>query len=267
MLAFSHRKVDYNMITDDKLDIYSKAINEALIPVGKEYGLKLECGDIIYNAYEVTFKLHGLVQTDSVDGQLEVFRQRAGIYGFKPEDYGKEFVDGNKQFRFIGFKESARKNSCQLLCLNNNKIYKASPDRVRLMLNKAQPEPGLQEKTSQEESTAARKIISYFVAECMEIYSLGEYHENLTVNQAIEIYNTIPAERRNSIKGIGVTIHTSGQPEYTDSHYDLLLLGELNPDALDLAGEDKRMVSDAYQNLISCLNEKGIAYATKNTTK
>lgn len=251
------------MITDDKLKLYRKAINEALIPIETEYGLELDCGDAIYNAFEVTFKLHGLVKTDSEDGQFEVFRQRAGIFGFKPEDYGKEYVDGNKRFRFIGFNENARKNSCQLLCLNNNRIYVAPPEHIRFMLNKAQSEPGLQRKTSQKESVAARKIVSYFVAECMEIYSLGEYHENLTAEQAVEIYNTIPAERKQSIKGIGVTIHTSGQPEFTDSHYDLLLLGELDPDVLDFAGEDKQLVADAYQNLTNCLNEKGIAYTIK----
>lgn len=100
------------------------------------------------------------------------------------------------------------------------------------------------------------KTITFFVAECMEIYSLGEYHEKLTVEKAVEIYNRIPSERRNAIKGIGVIIHLKGQPEYTDSHYDLMHLGKMDPDVLEYAGEDEPLVREAYQALVDCLKKK-----------
>ena len=37
----------------------------------------------------------------------------------------------------------------------------------------------------------------------MEFPSLGEYHENLSLMEAVELYQAIPAERMNGIKGIG----------------------------------------------------------------
>lgn len=45
--------------------------------------------------------------------------------------------------------------------------------------------------------------VTYYVAECMEFPSLGEYHENLSLQDAIRRYEAISAERMNGIKGIG----------------------------------------------------------------
>lgn len=45
--------------------------------------------------------------------------------------------------------------------------------------------------------------ISFYVAECMEYPVMGEYHENLTLQEAYELYESIPAERINGVKGIG----------------------------------------------------------------
>lgn len=46
--------------------------------------------------------------------------------------------------------------------------------------------------------------ISFYVAECMEFPVLGEYHENIeTLQEAMELYEKIPADRMNGVKGIG----------------------------------------------------------------
>ena len=45
--------------------------------------------------------------------------------------------------------------------------------------------------------------LTYYVAECMEFPNLGEYHDNLSLEEAVCIYQEIPAERMNGIKGIG----------------------------------------------------------------
>ena len=45
--------------------------------------------------------------------------------------------------------------------------------------------------------------LTYYVAECMEFSNLGEYHDNLSLEEAVRIYQEIPAERMNGIKGIG----------------------------------------------------------------
>lgn len=48
--------------------------------------------------------------------------------------------------------------------------------------------------------------ISFYAAECMEFTNVGEYHNNLTLDEAIKHYEAIPAERMNGIKGIGFTL-------------------------------------------------------------
>lgn len=45
--------------------------------------------------------------------------------------------------------------------------------------------------------------ISFYVAECMEYPVMGEHHENLTLQEAYELYQKIPPERINGVKGIG----------------------------------------------------------------
>ena len=40
----------------------------------------------------------------------------------------------------------------------------------------------------------------------MEFPNLGEYHDNLSLEEAIRIYQEIPAERMNGIKGIGFVL-------------------------------------------------------------
>ena len=53
------------------------------------------------------------------------------------------------------------------------------------------------------ETVSKEETIRYYVAECMEFPNLGEYHDNLSLEEAVRIYHEIPAERMNGIKGIG----------------------------------------------------------------
>ena len=48
--------------------------------------------------------------------------------------------------------------------------------------------------------------ISFYVAACMEFPVLGEYHEVQTFEEAVKIYESIPGERMNGIKGIGFNL-------------------------------------------------------------
>lgn len=114
---------------------------------------------------------------------------------------------------------------------------------------------------------SAKKVISYYVAECMEFSNLGEYHDNLTADQAVEIYERIPPERRNAIKGIGITIHIQGQPDYTDHHFEIMHLYEMDADAIEYAGEDRPLVLEAYQALLDCLKRRGICYCVNKGDK
>lgn len=52
------------------------------------------------------------------------------------------------------------------------------------------------------ETPAPEATISFYVAECAEFPVMGEFHDNLTLEQALEVYDKIPAERMNGIKSI-----------------------------------------------------------------
>ena len=47
------------------------------------------------------------------------------------------------------------------------------------------------------EKPAPEASISFYVAECAEFPVMGEFHDNLTLEQALEVYDKIPAERMN----------------------------------------------------------------------
>lgn len=45
---------------------------------------------------------------------------------------------------------------------------------------------------------------------------------------------------------------------FTDGHYDLMQLGEMLPDVLEYAGEDKELVTVSYEALRRYLEGKGL---------
>ena len=71
---------------------------------------------------------------------------------------------------------------------------------------KVEPEPAPIEQPADAAKVSDRQQtgdLTYYVAECMEFPNLGEYHDDLSLEEAVRIYQEIPAERMNGIKGIG----------------------------------------------------------------
>ena len=81
------------------------------------------------------------------------------------------------------------------------------------------------------QNPAADAQITFYVAECMEFSNLGELHENLTLQEAFAIYDRIPAERMNGIKGIGFELKDGS---IYDGQFPLMEAGRLSTDAIDL---------------------------------
>lgn len=74
--------------------------------------------------------------------------------------------------------------------------------------------------------------ISFYVAECMEFPVMGEYHDNLSLQEALKIYENIPADRMHGIKGIGFMLHDGSI--YDDMEYELMSADKIREDMLDL---------------------------------
>ena len=60
------------------------------------------------------------------------------------------------------------------------------------------------------ERPALEETLSFYVAECLEFTFAGEFHDHLTMEEALEAYDKIPSERMNADKCIGFCIEEDG---------------------------------------------------------
>ena len=83
----------------------------------------------------------------------------------------------------------------------------------------------------------------------------GEYYENLTLEEAVEKYKTIPADRIHGIKGIGFCLKDGS---IYDGEYELMSGGKISKDLIDLVPHYKEspLVQKAMRDLERILAEK-----------
>ena len=60
------------------------------------------------------------------------------------------------------------------------------------------------------ERPAPEETLNFYVAECLEFTFAGEFHDHLTMEEALEAYDKIPSERMNADKCIGFCIEEDG---------------------------------------------------------
>ena len=96
------------------------------------------------------------------------------------------------------------------------------------------------------------QTLTFYVAECMEFPSLGEYHDHLTFQEAVRLYESIPSERMNGIKGIGFVLHTEGTDEDLDTSMGILEGQTIDVDTINMVPElrDHPLVQQAIRDLI-----------------
>lgn len=102
--------------------------------------------------------------------------------------------------------------------------------------------------------------LTFYVAECMEFPSLGEYHENLTLDEAVRLYEAIPAERLNAVKGIGFRLESDGI--YDGSEFPILSGNTIDVDSINIVDyfRDSPLVQKAVEDLISALPDKEVEW-------
>ena len=106
---------------------------------------------------------------------------------------------------------------------SNNKESPIARDAMVLMEKLTGKDYNISEET---EAT-----ITFYVAECTEFPVLGEYHERLeTLQEAMELYEKIPAERMNGIKGIGFRLEDGS---IYDGNFDLMVMGEMQTEFIN----------------------------------
>ena len=87
-----------------------------------------------------------------------------------------------------------------------------------------------------EERTKAVEVqmegtITFYVAECMEFPVMGEFHDGLSLDEAIKVYESIPSDRMHGIKGIGFDLQDDS---IYSGQYELFSGGKVLYDSIDL---------------------------------
>ena len=107
-----------------------------------------------------------------------------------------------------------------------------------------------------------QNTITFYVAECMEFPSLGESHENLTLDEALKIYESIPAERMSAIKGIGFDLQDGSDYE---GKYGLMYYGRVERENVEMIQHYKE--NHAIQNALDKLEKYCETSADKTVEK
>ena len=105
--------------------------------------------------------------------------------------------------------------------------------------------------------------LTYYVAECMEFPNLGEYHDNLSLEEAVRIYREIPAERMNGIKGIGFELKDGSDYE---GPFPILTGQTIDLDTIQAIDyyRDNPLVQKAVKELAAAMPEMEVLGADAN---
>ena len=132
---------------------------------------------------------------------------------------------------------------------------------------KVEPEPAPIEQPEDAAKVSDRQQtgdLTYYVAECMEFPNLGEYHDNLSLEEAIRIYQEIPAERMNGIKGIGFELKDGSDYE---GPFPILTGQTIDLDTIQAIDyyRDNPLVQKAVKELAAAMPEMEVlgAHATQ----
>ena len=131
---------------------------------------------------------------------------------------------------------------------------------------KAEPETAPIEQpadAAQVSDTEPTGNLTYYVAECMEFPNLGEYHDNLSLEEAIRIYQEIPAERMNGIKGIGFELKDGSDYE---GPFPILTGQTIDLDTIQAIDyyRDNPLVQKAVKELAASMPEMEVLGADAN---
>ena len=113
------------------------------------------------------------------------------------------------------------------------------------------------------EAVSKANSLRYYVAECMEFPNLGEYHDNLSLEEAVRIYHEIPAERMNGIKGIGFELKDGSDYE---GPFPILTGHTIYLDTIQSIDyyRDHPLVQKAVQELAAAMPEMEVLGADAN---
>lgn len=99
--------------------------------------------------------------------------------------------------------------------------------------------------------------ITFYVAECGEFHNMGEYHEGIeTIEEALALYDQIPADRMNAVKSIGFEL--SDGSIYDGMPCDILSGEEVLHDIIDSTQHfrESPLVQKALADIQTAMDER-----------
>lgn len=81
--------------------LMESAVSDALGNVGEAFGVEFKAGRGQFSPTQFTFRLHVTI-AGAEPQEAQDFRQYADLYGLKPDDLGRTFLDRNRRFTIVG---------------------------------------------------------------------------------------------------------------------------------------------------------------------
>lgn len=106
---------------------------QAVAELEEKYSITLEAGSISYDANEFSMKVSA-TRAD-VDVEKANFIRDCMSYGFKPEDYLRQFTDARKTYELTGFNHKARTNKALFREAGTNVRYHGPVSYVKDLMN------------------------------------------------------------------------------------------------------------------------------------
>jgi hypothetical protein len=246
-------------------DSFFNALNEAGLSMK---GLKLDINPIseentgtLEEYVEKSEKYLDRKEVEKFAGELNQF-----LYDVDTYDYWDQFDNQEEGYRYV--MDSLAKNDSETVkeILETTVEEDEEPESVeeakRLLDRFDYIEDILPDMMPYKQEPVHEATISFYVAECMEFPVLGEYHQNLTLDEAIKIYEQIPSERMNGVKGIGFVLEDGS--DY-DGEYALVSHGKVEKDLIDMVQHYKEspLVQKAIADAESYFSEKKLEIASE----
>lgn len=114
---------------------------------------------------------------------------------------------------------------------------------------------GMESDIQKKDVVEQTSCISFYAAECSEFPVLGEVHHDLSLPEALEVYEKIPAERRNGLKSVGFNLQEGS--DY-DGMMDLMVAGRSQREILDSIPfyRENKLVQEALKRVEQYIEEK-----------
>lgn len=256
--------------------------NDSDVDVVLSYTGNIREDDFFHILHEDGMKIAGiLVDMNPISveqtGTLEMFMENAEKYlddkelqklasdidefseDYDPYEYKDTVLDKEENVRQIytnlvsGKAEPIREWVAGIAAKENDDLPEVVQDAKNLLarIEQAQEKGRADIKGQQEE---VEPVITFYMAECSEFPILGEYHERLTLQEAAEFYQKIPADRINGLKEIGFRLEDGS---IYDGNFGLMTAGKMQTEFINEIPKyrDSPLVQKAIADMEGILSE------------